>query len=75
MQLTREKGAVANLQRFFKNNYYFNPRNKRILKRQVKQGTFGNPEMVIEYSPAFRKLLWDRNIRYIATIQKTKTYV
>ena len=72
MKLTREEGAVANLERFFKNNYYFNPRNKRIVQRQVKQGTFGNPEMIIEYSTAIRKLLWDRNIRYIATIQKTK---
>jgi hypothetical protein len=72
MQLTHEKGAVADLERFFKNNFYFNPRNKRILQRQVRNGTFGNPEMVIDYSPAIRKLLWDRNIRYIATIQKTK---
>tara|TARA_Y100000389_G_scaffold85362_1_gene82079 strand:- start:953 stop:2875 length:1923 start_codon:yes stop_codon:yes gene_type:complete len=72
MQLTREKGAVADLERFFKNNYYFNPRNKRILQRQVRNGTFGNPEMVINYSPAIRKLLWDRNVRYIATIQKTQ---
>ena len=72
MQLTREKGAVADLERFFKNNFYFSSRNKRILQRQVKNGTFGNPEMVIDYSPAIRKLLWDRNIRYIATIQKTK---
>ena len=71
MKLTREKGVVANLERFFKNNYYFNPRIKRILQRQVTKGTFGNPEMVIEYSPAIRKLLWDRNIRYIVTIQKT----
>ena len=28
--------------------------------------------MVIIYSPAIRELLWDRNIRYIATIQKTE---
>jgi len=67
-----EGGAVANLERFFHNNYYFNPRNKRILQRQVRGGIFGNPEMVIGYSPAIRKLLWNRNIRYIATIQKTR---
>jgi hypothetical protein len=72
MQLTREKGAVADLERFFKNNFYFNPRNKRILQRQVRNGTFGNPEMIIHYSPAIRKLLWDQNIRYIATIQKSR---
>ena len=71
MKLTRQKGTVANLERFFKNNYYFNPRNKRALAHRVSKATFGNPEMVIEYSPAIRKLLWDRNIRYIATIQKT----
>ena len=56
----------------FKNNFYFNRRSKRILQRQVRNGTFGNPEMVIIYSPAIRELLWDRNIRYIATIQKTE---
>tara|TARA_B110000027_G_scaffold120813_1_gene134528 strand:- start:490 stop:2409 length:1920 start_codon:yes stop_codon:yes gene_type:complete len=72
MKLTREKGAVADLERFFKNNYYLNPRNKRILKRQVRNGTFGNPESVIDESPAIRKLLWDRNIRFLATIQRTK---
>ena len=71
MELTREKGAVANLERFFKNNYYFNPRNKRVLGHQVRKGTYGNPERIIHYSPAIRKLLWDRNIRFIATIQKT----
>lgn len=72
MKLTREKGAVANLDRFFKNNSYFNPRNKHALAHRVRKGTFGNPENVIYYSPAIRKLLWDRNIRYIATIQKTQ---
>ena len=71
MQLTNQKGAVANLNRFFENNYYFTPRNKRQLEREVRNGTYGNPERIIEYSPAIRKLLWDRNIRYIATIQKT----
>jgi hypothetical protein len=72
MPLTLEKGAVADLERFFKNNSYLNPRSKRILKRQVRNGTFGNPEKVIDYSPVIRELLWDQNIRYIATIQKTR---
>ena len=72
MQLANQKGAVANLERFFKNNHYFTPRNKRQLERAVKNGTFGNPETVIDYSPAIRNLLWDRNIRYIATIQMTR---
>lgn len=72
MQLTGARGAECNLEPFFENNTYFNPRNKRTIQRKVKQGTFGNPEMIIHYSPAIRKLLWDRKIRYIATIQKTK---
>ena len=72
MKLTDERGAVCNLERFFKNDSYFSPRNKRTIQRQVIKGTFGNPEMIIHYSPAIRKFLWDRKIRYIATIQKTK---
>ena len=72
MKLTGEGGAECDLERFFKNNSYFNPRNKRTVQRQVRKGTFGNPEMVVHYSPAIRKLLWDRKIRYIATIQKSK---
>jgi len=72
MKLTGEGGAVCDLERFFKNNSYFNPRNKRTLQRRVRNGTFGNPEQVVYYSPAIRKFLWDRNIRYIATIQKSK---
>lgn len=72
MKLTGERGDVRNLDHFFKNNSYFKPRNKRTIQRQVKQGTFGNPEMIIHYSPAIRKLLWHRKIRYIATIQITK---
>ena len=72
MKLTGARGAECNLVPFFENNTYFNPRNKRKLQRQVRKGTFGNPEMIVHYSPAIRKLLWDRKIRYIATIQKTK---
>jgi hypothetical protein len=74
MKLTREKGAVANLERFFKNNHYLiNPRYKRKLQRQVRNGTCGDPENVIDSSLAIRRLLYDRNIRYIATIQQTRT--
>ena len=71
MKLTREKGAVVDLERFFINNSYFNPEQKGKIGDNVRKGTYGNPEKVIHHSPAIRKLLWDRNIRYIATIHKT----